>query len=520
MSHPAIDTRLDSPDRSSEKGHGGDVPTAGSAWLDLHLRPFSRQSGHKRPFTHTGFSMQASALRERLLQPGSMTLLRGERGIGRHTLLDDVAQELGKELQLLRLGIRPDADLAATLRRLYPGSPDPGSALLEMISGEEATGAHTVLVVDNAHLLDANDLDTLLERTRSAAPEARIVLIAESSIERLISTLDSDTAADLFTVSLLPLQRNQIADYITHRLRAAGIYSRSPLGETELRRIYRESGGVPGRVNEAARKALEELYSSEQDDHGYGQVKGNPATTALLLSSALLLATAGTWVWMNLDARGPLTPQTAASRPLETEPGQPSERTDGDPRALSSATDIAPSPVSPALPTAPDEPPSPAPAPEAASSVPTPSTPEPSLPTGSPQAAVTAPNATVEELAQPPAGDTETAGDGDGLRGPPWLLSQPPNGYALQVAAVHNLAAIERLCDAIGDCRRAAWYDIERDGKTWYRLVVGPYQTLDEARSGIAELPPLLRDQKPWIRPLRDIQAAIRGGSQPSTAGN
>lgn len=520
MSHPAIDTRLDSPDRSTEKGPGGDEAAAGSAWLDLHLRPFSRQSGRSRPFIHTGFSMQASALRERLRQPGSISVLRGERGIGRHTLLDYVVQELGDELRLLRLEIRPDVDLAATLRRRYPGSPDPGSALLEMIGGDEPSAARTVLVVDNAHLLGANDLDTLLERTKSAAAEAGIVLIAESSIERLISALDTDTAASLFTVSLLPLRRNQLPDYITHRLRAAGIYSRSPLGEAELRRVFRESGGVPGRVNEAARRVLEELYNSDHEDHGYGQVTGNPATTALLLSGALLLLTAGTWVWMNLDTREPVAPQAAASRPAQTTPRLPSGRAEVEPQGPAPVTEAAAALVSPTSPAIRDEPPSPGPAPEATAPAPPPSTTASSPMVETTPAATPAPTDAVEEHEQASAGSTDIPNDDGGLRGPQWLLSLPSDGYALQVVAVHDLAAIERLCDSIGGCGQAAWYAIERDGKTWYRLVVGPYQTLDEARSGIDELPAQLRNQKPWIRPMRDIHAAIAAGSHPLTAGN
>jgi DamX protein len=513
MSHPAINSGLDSPDRFAEKGPGGDGTAAGSAWLDLHLRPFSRQSGRSKPFTHTGFLMQATALRERLIEPGTITVLRGEPGIGRHTLLDHVAQELGDSLRFLRLKIRPDRDLSATLRRRYPGSSDPGSALIEMIAGDDETGARTVLVVDNAHLLGANDLDTLLERVGSAAAEAGIVLLAEPSIERHISALDSDTAARLFTISLLPLRRNQLPDYIGHRLRAAGIHSRSPLEEQGLRRIYRESGGVPGRINKVAREVLEEIYNTNHEDLGYGRGNGNPATTALLLSAALLLVTTGAWVWMRLDNRQPATTQIAASRPAQAAPEPRPESPREDPPVVVLVAEKQSSAASPTPIASINEQPSPGSDPEAAA---TPSATV--VPTPSSAVAAVAP---ATEPAKPaPAGTIETTGNEEGPHGPQWLLSQPVDGYALQVVAVHHLSAIEHLCTSIGGCPRAAWYSIERDGKTWYRMVIGPYPTRDDARLGINELPAPLRDQKPWIRPMREIHAALSAGSRPQNAGN
>jgi DamX protein len=514
MSHPATNSRLDSPDRFTETGPGEDGSAAGSAWLDLHLRPFSRQSGRSKPFTHTGFLMQAKALRERLVEPGTITVLRGEPGIGRHALLDYVAQELGESLRFPQLKIRPDRDLAATLRRRYPSSPDPNGALIEMIGGNDETGARAVLVVNNAHLLGPNDLDTLLEQVRTAAPGAGIVLLAESSIEPVISALDSNLATSLFTVSLLPLRRNQLPDYIAHRLRAAGIYSRSPLGEPELRRIYRKSGGVPGRINKAAREVLEELYNDGHEDLGYGQVSGNPATTALLLSAALLLVTTGAWVWMRLDDRGPGTPQTAASRSVQTDPEPGPEPARGEPPVAGLVAQKQTPATSPTLTDPIDEQPPPAPDPEVTAAP----SPAPAVDPAPLEAAAMP----VTEPARPaPAGGaTEVAEDEGGPHGPQWLLSQPVDSYALQVVAVHSLSAIEDLCTSIGGCPQAAWYTIERDGKTWYRMVVGPYPTRNDARSGIDELPAGLRDQKPWIRPMREIHAAISAGSRPQNAGN
>jgi septal ring-binding cell division protein DamX len=41
-------------------------------------------------------------------------------------------------------------------------------------------------------------------------------------------------------------------------------------------------------------------------------------------------------------------------------------------------------------------------------------------------------------------------------------------------------------------------------------VVYGSYESRGEARSTIGALKPRLKDTEPWIRPLADVQAAIR----------
>ncbi|MGD2084471.1 MAG: SPOR domain-containing protein [Chromatiales bacterium] len=489
--------------------------TTGSAWLDLHLRPFSRQAGLSRPFTHTGFLMQANVLRDRILEPGSVTVLRGEPGIGRHALLDHLTNELRNNVYWHRLQMRAHTDLGRALGRRFPGSADPEADWARLIAGDQVDPTHSVVLVDDAQLLSTGDLERLLQLLEEQAPQASLVLVAEPSIEPLIARLDPETAARIHTLSVLPLRRNQLAEYVAHRLRVAGIRSRSPLGDAELRRIYRESGGVPGRINEVARNILEEIYESEQEDVDFGRGGGNPATTALLLSGALLLITGGAWLWAHMDERETPRPRLAAS-----DAGQvrgPSERTTETlslPPPSSSEPADEPKPSPPTTTPGPDQTSPPSPSPESAATSPEPAiasaTTPVTLESGEPDAAPS------HRRAPEPTPDRDTTD----LQGPDWLMDQASDAYTLQVLAVRDFTAIERLCASPGACAQAAWYAQERDGSTWYRLVVGAYRSRVEAREAIEELPPGLRDQTPWIRPLRDVQRAISEGSRPAQAGN
>jgi DamX protein len=344
------------------------------------------------------------------------------------------------------------------------------------------------------------------------------VLVAEPSIEQRLVGLGADMATRIHTLSVLPLRRSQLSDYIAHRLRAAGIHSRSPLGDPELRRIYRETGGVPGRINEAARTILEEIYETDHEDSGYGQMSGNPATTALLISGALLVITGGAWLWTQMDARDSPRPELAANARTETEasPSGPAAANRRDAPPL--PAEAAPAPTPDRGVTAREQA-GPQTGDDAAGRAP--SAPAgPSTPIKATASASTVATDPGQQAEQPPARTPSPPEPPSGLRGPDWLMAQPEESYTLQVVAVREFAAVERLCEDPQACAGAAWFSEQRDETTWYRVVVGAYPTRAEALAAAEELPRSLRDQKPWVRSLRDVQRAIAAGSLSPKTGN
>lgn len=61
---------------------------------------------------------------------------------------------------------------------------------------------------------------------------------------------------------------------------------------------------------------------------------------------------------------------------------------------------------------------------------------------------------------------------------------------------------------------KAAFYKTTFQGKAWYVLVYGHYQTISQAKQAIAGLPASLRQQKPWVKPMAEVQAGIRQDQQ------
>jgi DamX protein len=46
-----------------------------------------------------------------------------------------------------------------------------------------------------------------------------------------------------------------------------------------------------------------------------------------------------------------------------------------------------------------------------------------------------------------------------------------------------------------------------RDGETWYVVVYGSYRDRTKAKAAISGLPVALRELKPWVRQVGDLQA-------------
>lgn len=86
-------------------------------------------------------------------------------------------------------------------------------------------------------------------------------------------------------------------------------------------------------------------------------------------------------------------------------------------------------------------------------------------------------------------------------------LELSPDSYTIQLVAMNTRRALEPLLarDDLGDAFVA---QVERDGASYYVLLVGEYETVLQARQAMDDLAEDLRALEPWVRPMRDLQAA------------
>lgn len=243
-------------------------PTAALARYGLRRDPFT---GDAATFYADTNLRQRLDLLQYLIQSGDQLLLvKGAAGSGKSALLHQFLRRTGEGLVVCLVRAAPGlspVEILVSMARAF-GEPVTGSdrgILTENLSDRLLTlqkgGSMPLLVVDDAHLLCADAVALLLQLYESVGEVGRLLrvaLFAEPTIDGLLegSARHLKYRQDARALEMAPFSERQTAEYLLHRLRAAGLEGDSPFGEAQLRAIHKESGGLPGRINELAARQL------------------------------------------------------------------------------------------------------------------------------------------------------------------------------------------------------------------------------------------------------------------------
>ncbi|MGM0680155.1 MAG: SPOR domain-containing protein, partial [Pseudomonadota bacterium] len=179
--------------------------------------------------------------------------------------------------------------------------------LYRYLAGLQQQDRVPVLLVDDAHELPQEALEALFYLSDAEAGEGnllRTVLFCEPAIEVMLESAAIQPLKEQVThrMRIPPFDEEQTAEYLRHRLAVAGLEDTSPFSPREVRRIYKSSGGIPERINEAAHQvlaggkitALDEDEPSETPEDGVRQGL-NPRYIALGGMLVLLVAAVLWW---------------------------------------------------------------------------------------------------------------------------------------------------------------------------------------------------------------------------------
>lgn len=501
-----------------------------------------------------------------------LLVLTGERGSGKTTLTRQLlARCEGQQTCLVQahalLGV--DAILQQIvsclgIRTETAEADDLGAALGEYLAIQQDSGhPPPLVVVDDAHELPPTTLDALLklpQTTGQRGKSLRIVLAGEPPITALLTSLGYLTGEDaVYAMELPPLSEEQCAQYLQHRLTAAGLSGPSPFTPSHVHILYQVSGGLPGRLNTAAQQLLTEIgMQAARTAPPYGRYLASltaplerylprvrqhmtqppvlAGVAAVLLLGAVLLFQdrinalfAPETVSLPLPQpqppvtvvrydMAPLTSGTPGSAPPPAAPEAAAPMV-----AVNQAGDTVPPPATTAAPSA--ETPVPVPPPETATPDPVPPAqniavaPEPAqaseaatpaAPTQKTTAAVTPPAApeTKATQAAPPRPAKQDAATGPKRES--WLLAQDGNQYTLQLIGSHQESTVLKLIETHRLGKQASYFRTRYKDDDWYVLLYGIYPSRDAALAAIRKLPQPLQAQKPWARTLKSVHQDIR----------
>lgn len=466
-------------------------------------------------------------------------VVTGPRGSGKTLLRQALVASTNKDAAQCIVTSGREADSASALVAVLCQGVGIGersiAALLERAEQLLEIGVQLYIVVDDAHLLDAESLQQLADLSQVSDKFApRVFLFAEDVLVGTLVTVDlpeQEQATWYHRIPLQPLSLDETRDYLAQRLEAAG-QSIELCSDAQVAWVHEESGGWPGRINEAGKRALED--DMEQPAASSPKRAGVLPVRSLIALVLVSLGVIAAWM-MGGDEQAEPT-RTVLELPAPAEEPAPALTMDD------TAAMPAPAPLD---------------AMEAASAMPedlalteTPVlTAEPIAPSaveldsdagdGSSPSADVSPIATGESIepanqiaplsaeASAPAADSapqtatasapaatasarpaaSTAGAAEGSA---WYRQQAADRYVLQLLGSRSREAAEQFIAAHSALDDLHFFETQHEGKPWFVVTQGAYPGRQQAQQAVGQLPSALRKQNPWPRTVASIQQSLR----------
>ena len=235
-------------------------------------KPFSLLPDPAFLFLARQHSTALAVLEYGLINQAGFTVVTGEVGCGKTTLVRHLLNTLGRDITVGLLSNTQGGELLQWVLLAfgldYRGKKKVAlyETFLKFIIGEYAKNRRTVLFIDEAQNLGAEALEELRMLSNVNADKDQVlqlILVGQPELRAILSRpamiqFAQRVAVDYF---LGPLEREQIGDYICHRLEVAG--GDPTLFELEAcQLIYHHSGGIPRLINLLCDTALVYGYAA------------------------------------------------------------------------------------------------------------------------------------------------------------------------------------------------------------------------------------------------------------------
>jgi general secretion pathway protein A len=255
-------------------------------FFGLHEKPFALVPDPRYLFLGRSHREALAHLLYGIEQGEGFIEVVGQVGTGKTTLCRTLVQRLGPEVDLAYI-FNPSAsetELLAAINREF-GLPIAARTRAELLDdlnqhllARKAVGRRSVLLIDEAQNLETDVLEQVrlisnLETEREKL--IQIVLCGQPELEENLARAELRQLRQRITVRwhLLPLNEEEVGEYLEHRLRIAGSADPGLFSRDAVRVLYRASDGVPRLVNAIADRALLAAWSAGQRKVGAREVR-------------------------------------------------------------------------------------------------------------------------------------------------------------------------------------------------------------------------------------------------------
>lgn len=521
--------------------HAGRVSDDAIQALQLRTQPFIADPADGDWFADETTREQLLEIKDALINGDDLLLVCGAEHSGKSVLLKQLAGSSGARIQcfsvrgserfntynlfsglLEAFKLTPPADMTDTLNEVMP--------CLQALSERNTLG---VIVLDDADRVPDNELIQLLGSMQylNGGEDSllRVLLATEPDFEaRIPELLPTESDLPYAALAIEPFDATRAEAYLEFRLNQAGHFEEFPFTDRQMQTIAGNAAGLPGGLNLAAAAEINLLYGEPAPlapvEVASGSLLDNKLTKGLLGVAAVAMIATGLFMFLPTivepESGNYSVVAERAIKPVNTDrielvQEQPSPDTI-DLTATTSATEddvttqVQTPTGSPLFPESPDDT-----SPEtltvdnAAAEVavePVAAIAEETAPEPTPPAPASAPPAAETTTAATP----DTDDTGAGLESANWVLVQNPKQYTVQLSASTDRESVTAFLTRSKLPAPNSIFSFQRGSKTWYALVHGLFPTITAAREAIDKMPDNARRNKPWIRPIGQIQQSVK----------
>lgn len=213
------------------------------------------------------------------IRSGGFVMLTGEVGTGKTTICRALLARIPDDTDVALI-LNPNLSAVELLETVCDefgiGTPGDGASIKRYIDllnqhllDAHANNRNSVLIIDEAQNLGPDVLEQMRLLTNLETDERKllqIVIVGQPELRDMLERADLRQLAQRITARyhLEPLTRQEVADYVAHRLEVAGVH-RPLFTPAALDRLYRASGGIPRLVNSMGDRALLGAYVEGRD---------------------------------------------------------------------------------------------------------------------------------------------------------------------------------------------------------------------------------------------------------------
>lgn len=239
------------------------------SYWGLTEKPFSNTSDPRFLCLSPQHEEALSRLRYCVTNHNACAMLTGVFGSGKTLLTQALFDSLSSDQYLKAFIFNPHLSHVELLReiiyqlgvrdRIPETKTDILHRLSDILNDNYSEGRHTVIVVDEAHLIEDRmifeELRLLLNFQRRDTFLLTLILVGQPELREKISQMKPFDQRISIRFHLKGLREEETASYIHHRLQVAGA-SRTIFQDAAIHAVHESTGGIPRRINQICDLAL------------------------------------------------------------------------------------------------------------------------------------------------------------------------------------------------------------------------------------------------------------------------